>query len=370
MKVNILWLLTLLLMIAAISEASQPGCIIMETWGEVEGKPVLLFTLTNKQGMVIKVANYGASLTYVSVPDRKNVFEPVVLGFDSLSQYTRRHPNFGSTVGRYANRIAGAAFVLNGKSYKLSANNRGSTLHGGFKGFNSQIFKVDTSYVSRDSLRVDFSYVSPDGEEGFPGTVSFKLTYILTDENEIILDYKATTDKPTVVNFTNHSYFNLSGCKVPILDEIVQIHADSITSVDSMGIPTGELLPVGGTAYDFNTPRKIGERIQEVKPGYDINYKLNLPGDGLTLAAEIYDPGSGRILHAYTTEPGMQFYTANGDLTRFKGHQGIRYGKHFGVCLEMQHFPDSPNYPQFPNVVLLPGETYNQITVYKFSLSP
>ena len=352
------------------SGSSDFPSVSIEKWGEKDGKEIKLFTLVNKNGMVVRVTNYGGTLTYVSVPDRNGINEPVVLGFDSLRYYLDRHPNFGSTVGRFANRISGAEFSLNGQTYRLAANNRGNTLHGGTNGFSKQVFNIDTSYVSHDSAVVILNYLSPDMEEGFPGTLSFQMSYILTGENEIILKYEATTDQPTVVNFTNHTYFNLSGCKESVLNHILKINADSICQVDSIGIPTGSILPVTGTAYDFTVPRKVGERIGEVDPGYDINYKLRKEGDNLLHVAEVFEPVSGRVLDAYTTEPGMQLFSANNDLSRFTGHDGIKYGRHYGLCLEMQHFPDSPNKPNFPDVVLNPGEIYRQLTIYKFSFRP
>lgn len=338
-------------------------------WGESGGKLVKLFTLTNKNGMVIKISNYGGTLTYVSVPDKNGKFEPVVLGFDSLKMYLGRHPSFGNTIGRFANRIGGAKFSLNGTTYKLSANNRGNSIHGGPNGFSRQVFDVDTAYAVSDSAVVVLTYLSHDMEEGFPGTLALQLTYVVTSDNEIILDYEVTTDKPTIVNLTNHSYFNLSGCKESVLNHTLMLAADSICPVDSNMIPTGILLPVSGTAYDFTQAHKIGDRIVEVAPGYDINYKLRKKEDELSLAAEVFDPESGRLLRAYTTEPGMQLYSANSDLSHLKGHNGIIYGTHYGVCLEMQHFPDSPNKPQFPDVVLEPDEKYRQLTIYKFSVA-
>lgn len=338
-----------------------------EAWGWQDGKAVRLFTLTNRNGVVMKVTNYGATITWLSVPDRNGTFEPVVLGFDSLSSYVAVRGGFGSVMGRYANRIGGATIDLNGIEYLLTANNRGNTMHGGSKGFNKQVFDIDTSYVEGDSVKVAFTYLSPDLEEGFPGNLILKITYILTGENEVVLDYEATTDNPTVVNFTNHAYFNIGGSHGPVLDHYLMVASDSVCEVDSTNLPTGRLLPVEGTAFDFNQARPVGSRIEEVKPGYDHNYMLRREGDGLVLAAEVYDPVSGRVLEAYTTEPGMQLFTANSDRL-YTGHGGVQFGRHYGICLEMQHFPDSPNHPNFPDVVLNPQETYRQTTVYKFSV--
>lgn len=367
---SLLSLILILLIGGCNANLSDTPTVSEETWGETDGKEVRLFTLANKNGMVIKITNYGGTLTYVSFPDKIGQNEPVVLGFDSLDNYLGRHPNFGSTVGRFANRIGGAVFSLDGKEFKLTANNKGNSMHGGAKGFSRQVFDADTSYTSRDSATVVFNYLSPDMEEGFPGSVNFRLTCVLTNDNEIILDYEATTDKSTVVNFTNHSYFNLSGCKEPVLNHLLMIAADSICQVDSTGVPTGILLPVAGTAYDFTTSHQVGDGIGEVAPGYDITYKFRKGGNELLLAAEVYEPVSGRLLQAYTTEPGMQLYSANSDLSRFTGHNGNKYARHYGLCLEMQHFPDSPNKPQFPDVVLNPGEKYRQVTIYKFTVRP
>lgn len=342
--------------------------ISKEAWGEVEGHTAWLYTLSNKNGMKIKVSNYGATLTDVSAPDRDGRFAPVVLGFDSLDSYLARHPNFGSTIGRYANRISQAEFSLNDTLYKLKANRRQDIIHGGSKGFSRQLFQVDTTYMAKDTTIIVLSYVSPDKEEGFPGTLLFQLAYKLTDHNEIILEYKAMTDKPTVVNLTNHSYFNLTGCKEPVLNHEVSIMANSFVLTTLQGIPTGELAFVEGTPYNFTTRRKIGDHVHELEKGYDLCYKLNKQKQNPELAASVYEPVSGRTLEAYTTEPGMQFFAGNADMSQYTGHSGQTYDKYYGLCLEMQHFPDSPHQPGFPSVVLLPGEVYRQTTIYKFGI--
>lgn len=336
-------------------------------WGESGGKVIKLFTLTNKNGMTIKITNYGGTLTYVSVPDKNGTFENVVLGFDSLKQYMGNHPNFGTIVGRYANRIGGARFVLDGITYNLTPNDGVNTLHGGLNGFQKHVFNIDTTYSTLDSSVVVFSYASADMEEGFPGLLNMQVKYVLTGNNEIMIAYEAETDKPTVVNLTNHSYFNLTACKESILNHELTLVSDSITPTDSTLIPTGVLSAVAGTPFDFNTPHKIGERIDQVPGGYDINYKLRKQGNELALAAEVYDPVSGRLMQTYTTEPGIQFYSGNFLNGIFTGYNGIQYTIHYGLCLETQHFPDSPNKPQFPSVVLRPGEKYRHLTVYKFS---
>ncbi len=320
--------------------------------------------------MTVEVTNYGASLAFVSAPDRNGVFEPVVLGLDSLRHYLGRQPKLGATVGRFANRIRNAEFSLDNALYRLEKNNKAHSIHGGVKGFHTRVFDTDTSYVVKDTAVVVFRYLSPDREGGFPGNLNLSLAYKLTGNNEVILDYEASTDKPTVVNLTNHSYFNLTGCNENILDHYYRIAADSITSVDSMGIPTGELAAVAGTDYDFRTLQSVRQRIGKLGRGYDTNYKLNKQPGALTLAAEVVEPVSGRVLKAYTTEPGMQFYTPASDLSYLKGYAHHSYGRYYGFCLEMQHFPDSPHNPHFPTTVLLPGETYRQITVYKFEVLP
>jgi aldose 1-epimerase len=338
------------------------------TWGMDGGKTIKLFTLTNKNGMEVKISNFGAVINSIVVPDRNGKMENVVLGFDSLKSYQGTHPYFGSLVGRYGNRIALGKFSLNGNIYTLAVNNGVNHLHGGIKGFNKQVFQVDTTYFKEDSSVISLSYISPDMEEGYPGNLKVKVNYVLTNNNEIRIEYEAETDKPTVLNLTNHSYFNLTGCKENILNHELVLMADSITPTDTSLIPTGILAPVAGTPFDFTVAHKIGERINQVPGGYDINYKLRNKTGQLVQAAEVYEPASGRVLQAFTTEPGVQFYTGNfldGSLT---GFNGTIYQKHDGFCLEAQHFPDSPNKPQFPSVVLNPGEKYTQLTVYKFSV--
>jgi aldose 1-epimerase len=336
-------------------------------WGESGGKVIKLFTLSNKNGMTIKITNLGGTLTYVSVPDKKGVFENVVLGFDSLKRYQETHPFFGSLVGRYANRIGEAKFVLDDTTYNLTANDGVNTLHGGPKGFHKQVFDIDTAYTTLDSSVLVLSLISADKEEGYPGNLKVQVRYILTGDNEIKIAYEAETDKPTVINLTNHSYFNLTSCKESILNHKLMLVSDSITPTDSLLIPTGILSPVAGTPFDFTSPHAIGERIGEVPGGYDINYKLRKHGNELSLAAEVYEPVSGRLLQTYTTEPAIQFYSGNFLNGTFTGYNGVKYNQHYGFCLEAQHFPDSPNKPQFPDVVLRPGQKYSQLTVYMFS---
>lgn len=367
-KIYYIVLIALCIFYSCAQAPIPPSSISKEVWGEVEGQAAWLYTLSNKNGMKIKVTNYGATLTDVSVPDRDGHFASVVLGFDSLDSYLAKHPNFGSTVGRYANRISNAEFSLNDTLYKLKANRKQDIIHGGSKGFSRQLFQVDTTYTAKDTTVIMLSYVSPDKEEGFPGTLFFQLAYKLTDHNEIILEYKAITNKPTVVNLTNHSYFNLTGCKESVLNHEVSIMADSFVLTTPQGIPTGELASVKETPYNFITRRKVGDHIHELEKGYDLCYKLTKQEQSPKLAASVYEPESGRTLEAYTTEPGMQFFVGNADMSQYTGHHDQTYDKYYGICLEMQHFPDSPHHPEFPSVVLHPGEVYRQTTIYKFGI--
>jgi len=337
-------------------------------WGSEAGRKVFLFVLSVPGGFEARISNYGAIISALSVPDKNGMVENVVLGFDSLESYQAGHPYFGSLVGRYGNRIAKGQFILDGVTYRLAANNGPNHLHGGLKGFDKQVWEVDTAFVAGDSVVLGLSYLSRDMEEGYPGNLKVCVTYVLNSRHELKIWYRAETDKPTVINLTNHSYFNLSACKEDILGHRLIILSDSITPTDSTLIPTGKLHSVAGTPFDFTSAQGIGERITEVPGGYDINFKLRNNSGQLVKAAEVYEPESGRRLEAFTTQPGIQFYTGNfldGTLT---GFHGIRYHKHFGFCLETQHFPDSPNKPMFPSVVLRPGERYRHLTVYRFSI--
>lgn len=344
------------------------GLLEPKDWGKADGKAVKLYTLVNKNGMKVSISNFGGVITAIEVPDKTGKIENVVLGFDSLAAYQAEHPYFGSFIGRYGNRIAKAQFTLNGAVYHLAANNGVNSLHGGAKGFNKRVLTIDTAYSHADTSVLALSYTSPDGEEGYPGNLKVKLVYSLCPDNELQIKYEAETDKPTVLNLTNHSYFNLTAGKESILGHELVLHADSITPVDDQLIPTGILSAVEGTAFDFKSAHQIGERIAKVPGGYDINFKLNKMGKELALAAEVYEPKSGRFLQAYTTEPGLQFYSGNFLDGKITGSRGIRYQQYHGLCLEAQHFPDSPNQAKFPSVVLNPGEQYTQLTVYKFSV--
>jgi len=330
-----------------------------------DGRAVDLFTLTNANGLIAKVTNYGTIITELHVPDRTGTFADVVLGFDNLEQYLKGHPFFGCIVGRVANRIAKGKFVLDGKPYALAVNDGPNHLHGGVNGFDKVLWTAQVL----PGAAVKFSYVSEDGEEGYPGQLKTEVTISLSDANELVLDYVAKTDKSTIINLTNHSYFNLAG-KGSILGHELMISAAYYTPTDATSIPTGELKPVKTTPLDFTTARPIGLRIGEVQgnpPGYDHNFVINRAGKGLALAARVYEPSSGRTMEVHTTQPGMQFYTGNhldGTLT---GKGGIVYHRHHGFCLETQHYPDSINHPGFPSTTLRPGQLYHHTTTYKFS---
>ena len=331
-----------------------------------EGQEIDLYTLTNGR-ITAKVMTYGAILTELDVPDHDGREGDVVLGFPTLEGYLPRHPYFGSTVGRVANRVGGAKFTLDGKDYKLAANNGPNSLHGGLKGFDKVVWKAeDASGPAGPAVR--FTYTSPDGEEGYPGNLAVAVTYTVTADNALKIDYKATTDRATPVNLTHHTYFNLAGPAAgSILGHVLTLAADKYTPGDEGMIPTGKIDPVQGTPLDFTTPTAIGSRIDQMKGepgGYDHNFVLRGAGGP---AATVYEPTTGRVMEVTTTEPGLQFYTGNfldGTLT---GKGNVVYKKHQALCLEAQHFPDSVNRPEFPSIILKPGETYTQTTTYKFS---
>ncbi len=330
-----------------------------------DGTAVGLFTLTNAHGLVAKITNYGTILTELHVPDRAGNLGDIVLGFDNLAQYLRGHPHFGCTVGRVANRIAHGRFTLDGETYTLAINNGPNHLHGGLKGFD----KVLWSAEPLAGAAVKFSYTSVDGEEGYPGTLSVTVVMTLTDANELAIDYTATTDKTTIVNLTNHTYFNFAG-QDDILGHQLQLAANSYTPANEHLIPTGEIKPVAGTPLDFTKPTAIGSRFDQLggEPrGYDHNFVINRAGKGLALTARAFEPTTGRAMELTTTQPGVQLYTGNwldGSLT---GKRGVVYQRHAGFCLETQHFPDSINHHSFPSVILRPEQTYHHTTVHKFS---
>lgn len=336
-----------------------------------EGRTIHAYTLVNKNGVRAKIITYGALLTELHVPDNQGEFKDVVLGFNTLQGYLDGHPYFGATTGRYANRIANGKFTLEGVEYTLATNNGPNHLHGGIQGLDKRVW---SAAIAKSSLghAVKFFYLSPDGEEGYPGNLEIEVTYTLTDRDELHIDYKAATDKTTIVNLTNHSYFNLGGeGSGSILDHILQIRANHYTPVDATSIPTGEIASVNGTALDFRNPTAIGARIAQVggdPVGYDHNYVLYKEEHGkLTLAASLKDPDSGRVMKVFTTEPGIQLYTGNYLDGSLVGKSGVAYQQHHALCLETQHFPDSPNNPDFPSVVLNPGEVYKHSTVHLFS---
>jgi aldose 1-epimerase len=341
-------------------------------WGTTEnGTAVDLWTLTNKTGMTAMIATYGGILVSLTAPDRDGKMADVVLGKDTLADYEAGHPFFGCITGRYANRIAGSKFTLDGVEYILTKNGKGPhTLHGGKSGFDKKVWKA-SPVEKADAVGVALHYASADGEEGYPGELSCVVTYLLTDANELSIDYHANTTKPTVVNLTNHSYFNLAGeGSGTALDHELTILADRYTATDDDLIPTGELASVKGTPLDFTTAHPIGARIEtDFTPlkqgvGYDHNYIVN--GTGLRPAARVSDPKSGRVMDVLTTNPAVQLYTAN-HLKDVNGKHGHLYQKRDALCLETQHFPDSPNQPSFPTTVLRPGETYHHQTLFRFS---
>jgi aldose 1-epimerase len=350
------------------SPTSMKAGVSQAPYGKLpDGANVDEYTLRNKHGVFAKIITYGALMTEFHVPDRNGRLGDIVLGFDNLQQYLDGHPYFGATIGRYANRIAKGKFTLDGKTYTLATNNYPNHLHGGVKGFDKVVWQAQP-LATANGAAVKFTYVSPDGEEGYPGTLRASVVYTLTDDNELRLDYEATTDRATPVNLTNHSYWNLAEGG-DILSHVVMLNADRYTPVDDTLIPTGALAPVKGTVMDFTRPMPIGSRIDQLtnQPrGYDHNYVLNSGGGRMALAARVEDAKSGRVMEIHTTTPGIQFYTGNFLDSTLKGKGGAVYHQHHGFCLETDHFPDSPNQPQFPSVILRPGQTYRQTTVHKF----
>jgi aldose 1-epimerase len=339
-----------------------------------DGVPVKLFTLQNKNGMKATVCNYGGLVISLKVVDRSGKFGDVTLGYDNLAGYLKDTPYFGALIGRYGNRIAKGNFSLDGNIYTLATNNGVNALHGGLKGFDKVVWQA-RSFQSADGASLELTYVSKDGEEGYPGNLSVTAIYTLTDDNALKLEFTATTDKATVVNLTHHSYFNLAG-KGDVLGHVVMIPADRFTPVDSTLIPTGELAPVSGTAFDFRTPTAIGARIGNDETqlkygnGYDHNWVINKTIGELTLMARVSEPTSGRVMEVWSTEPGLQFYSGNfldGSIT---GKDGWTYQFRNGFCMEPQHYPDSPNQPNFPSVVLKPGQVYHNTILYRFSTQP
>ena len=336
-----------------------------------EGEQVEIYTLRNKNGLVAKITTFGALLTEMHVPDRDGGMGDITLGFDNLEDYIKGHPYFGSTAGRYANRIANGRFTLDGKEYQLATNNDPNHLHGGNKGFDKCVWDA-SPLETANGPAVEFTYLSVDGEEGYPGNLKSVVVYTLTDDDELIFDYKATTDKATPINLTNHAYWNLKGeGKGDILGHELKIVADFFTPVDETMITTGEIASLNGSPLDFRTSNAIGARIEQMTGdpgGYDHNFVLRKSVAGkLETAAKVYEPTSGRVLEILTTEPGIQFYSGNFLDSTLTGKSGGVYHKQNGFCLETQHFPDSPNKPHFPSAILSPGETYTHQTVHRFS---
>ena len=375
---SVIFVLVLCLTMPALSFASsnqrRKAKIEKHEFGKLaDGTAIALYTLTNRNGLEVQISNYGGAVVSVKTPDRTGKMGDVVLGYDQPQSYADDTVFFGIIVGRYANRIANGKFALKGVEYQLAQNNPPNHLHGGVRGFNKVIWNARE--VSRSNgAALELSYLSKDGEEGYPGNLSVKVTYVVTNANELRIEYSATTDKATIVNLTNHSYFNLAGAGAgSILQSMLKINASRFTPIDETSIPTGELRPVKGTPFDFTRATVIGSRIDQADEqlrfgkGYDHNFVLNKTGRELSLAAEVYEPKSGRVLEVWTTEPGLQLYTGN-FLDNVHGKGGKVYNKRDAFCLEAQHFPDSPNQPGFPSTVLEPNGRYTETTVYKFTV--
>lgn len=356
------------------AQTSTEGLSMDSTrFGDAPEGTAQLFILKNKNGMQVNISNYGGTITQLLVPDKNRKLADVVLGFDKLDGYLGEHPYFGATIGRYGNRIAKGKFSIDGQEYTLATNNAPNALHGGPMGFHKHLWQAK-KLIREGYVGLELSRLSMDGEEGYPGDLTVTVRYLLNNSNELLIEYEATTTKPTVVNLTNHSYFNLKGAgNGDILDHQLMINADAFTPVDSTLIPTGEIRKVEGTPFDFRTPAAIGAKVntddQQIKYGlgYDHNFVLTRKGTDLELAASAYEPISGRFMEVLTTEPGIQFYCGNFLNGTNVGKGGIPYEYRTGFCLETQHYPDSPNHPAFPSTVLRPGEKYETRTVYRFS---
>lgn len=350
-----------------VSSDNKKTGIMKQPFGKAGEKDVFLFTLRNSQGMMVKITNYGGIITSLFVPDKAGRMGDIVLGYNDLRSYIANSPYFGAIVGRYANRIAKGRFTLDGKIYSLATNNGNNSLHGGLKGFDKVVWDA-REILDSASACLELTYLSKDGEEGYPGDLKVKVSYILDDNNELTMVIEAVTGKPTPVNICNHAYFNLGEADTDILGHILTLHADQYTRVNDELIPTGETPAVRGTAMDFNKPFAIGQRIEEVKGGYDHNYILKKRPGELSVAARLYDPRTGRQVEILTTQPGIQFYSGNFLDGSIRGKDEKVYRKHYGLCLETQHFPDSPNQPGFPNTILRPGERYLEKTVFRFGV--
>ncbi len=368
------------LLTAGLAVALFSGCatekdlsqITPQPFGKTQdGTPVEIYTLRNAAGMTARIITYGGIVQSLDVPNKKGNFGDVVLGYDTLDGYLTNSPYFGALIGRYGNRIAKGHFTLDGKTYTLAVNNGSNSLHGGLKGFDKVVWQVVRAEYTAQGPQLELTYTSPDGEEGYPGTLTVTALYTVTQNNELRLDYTATTDQDTIVNLTQHSYFNLAG-QGDILGHVVYLNADTYTPVDSTLIPTGELRPVDGTPFDFHSPATIGSRVnasdEQIKfgGGIDHNWVINHPMGKLALDAWVSEPTSGRVMEVWSTEPGLQFYSGNFLDGTIKGKGGQVYPYRGAIAMEPQHFPDSPNHPNFPSVVLKPGEVYHNTIIYKF----
>lgn len=348
------------------SDSAKVG-ITQKDWGEFDGKKVSLFTLVNGNGTTITISNYGGTVTSFITPDKNGKRSSIIIGFDSLQPYLQKPPYFGALVGRYANRIGDAKFSLDGEEYTLAANNGKNHLHGGLKGFDKVVW--DASVADDKVPSLTLKYLSKDGEEGYPGKLNVTVQYTLTNDDELKIEYNAETDRATPVNLTNHSYFNLTGdVNNTILEHTLMLDADNYTPVDSTLIPTGQIKSVKGTPFDFTSAKKIGQDFDAVAGGYDHNWVLNKKDSSLQKVAELSDSVSGRSMEVYTTQPGLQFYTGNFLDGTFTNRDGTPIKQHTALCLETQHFPDSPNKPNFPSTILKPGGKYHSVTIYKVKL--
>jgi aldose 1-epimerase len=364
----------IMLMVVIAGKGQSKLEITKAPFGTADGKSVEIYSLKNSNGVEARIITYGGAVVSLKVPDKNGNLGDVVLGYDSLEEYQNAKGYLGALIGRYGNRIGKGTFTLDGKEYKLAVNNGVNHLHGGLRGFDKVVWTASTS-IRADGAHLELSYLSRDGEEGYPGNLNVKVEYVLTENNELKIVYSATTDKPTIVNLTNHSYFNLAGAgHGTILDHQLTLNADRFTPTDNGSIPTGELRSVNGTPFDFSKSTTIGARIDQDDEqlkfgnGYDHNFVLNKDGKALSLAATVYESTTGRVMEVFTTEPGVQFYTGNFLDGSTKGKNGQTYPRRSGFCLETQHFPDSPNKPKFPSVVLRPGTIHKQTTIYQFSV--
>ena len=367
MKLRIITLLFLFIAQSGFAQKKR-FTLTQKEWGNRDTEKIFLLDVKNPNGMHIQLTNYGAILVKAEVPDRQQQFEDVVLGFDNLSDYMKPNPLFGATVGRFANRIRNGEFEIDGIKYQLNTNGEKHCIHGGGE-FSSAVWTVEKTFKDKHKAGVVFSYFSKDGSNGFPGNVQSKVTYTLTDKNEIKIDFEASTDKDTHISMTNHSYFNLNGMKSTILDQEIMIDADHITAIDADVVPTGEYEGVKNTEKDLTTQKPIEDNIFKLSNnGYHFCYIFNKENNELKKVIEVIDPSSGRILSVTTTQPSVQFYTGNSLDGKFVGKNGIPYGKHIAFCLETQHLPDTPNHPNFPSSLVKAGETYKESVIYQFGI--